>query len=53
MAIFLEVGDGASTLFWTDRWIYGQRVTDLAPQVSAHVAKRRTNKRTVKDAQQT
>jgi hypothetical protein len=44
------VGDGARTLFWKDRWINGQRVADLAPQIFAIVNKRRANKRTVLEA---
>jgi hypothetical protein len=28
-----EVGNGATTLFWTDRWIMGQRVRDIAPRL--------------------
>lgn len=48
--IFLEVEDRAFTLFWIDRWIYGLRVDDLAPQDFALVPKRRANKRTMKDA---
>ena len=49
-AIISEVGDGARTLFWKDRWINGQRVADLAPQIFAIVSKRRANKRTVLEA---
>jgi hypothetical protein len=45
-----EVGDGHKTLFWTDRWIHGQRVADLAPQVFALVSKRKANRRTVFEA---
>ena len=37
-------------MFWTDRWIHGQRVADLAPQVFALVSKRKANRRTVFEA---
>ena len=50
MAIISEVGDGACTLFWKDRWINGQQVADLAPQIFAIVNKRNANKRTVLEA---
>jgi len=45
-----EIGYGAATLFWTDRWICGQSIADLAPQVLALVFKRKRNKRTVLEA---
>jgi lipopolysaccharide/colanic/teichoic acid biosynthesis glycosyltransferase len=50
VAMHSEVGDGASTLFWQDRWLHGQRVADLALQLFAAISKRRVNKRTVKEA---
>ena len=50
VAIISEVGDGARTLFWKDRWINGQQVADLAPQIFAIVNRRRANKRTVLEA---
>jgi hypothetical protein len=50
IAVVSEIGNGAATLFWTDRWIYGQIIADLAPQVLALVSKRKRNKRTVLEA---
>jgi hypothetical protein len=50
IAVVSEIGNGAATLFWTDRWIYGQSIADLAPQVLALVSKRKRNKRTVLEA---
>jgi hypothetical protein len=47
MAVCTEIGNGARTLFWTDRWIHGQKIEDLAPLLFALVPKRRANKRTV------
>jgi hypothetical protein len=42
-----EVGDGANTLFWTDIWLHGQRIADVARHLFALVSKRRANTRTV------
>lgn len=39
-----------NTLSCCDRWIHGQRIIDLSPQVHALVSKRRANNRTVYDA---
>jgi len=30
-SIYIELGDGCKTLFWTDRWLQGQSLLDLAP----------------------
>jgi hypothetical protein len=46
------VGDGASTLFWTDRWINGRNVGEIAPEVAALVPTRRRNARKVSEALQ-
>lgn len=43
------VGDGRSTLFWTDRWIDGRSIELLAPVVFAIVHCRITRRRTVAD----
>jgi hypothetical protein len=29
-AVYSKVGDGSTTLFWTDRWLHGQSIADLA-----------------------
>ena len=50
MAVYSEVGDGANTLFWTDRWLHGQCITVLAPRLFAAIPKRRTKQQTVQDA---
>lgn len=44
------VGNGANTLFWTDRWLFGKSIQDLAPALSAVVPRRFINKRTVQEA---
>ena len=36
-ATALVVGDGESTLFWTDNWIKGSSIRTLAPAVLAAV----------------
>jgi hypothetical protein len=40
IAVVSEVGNEAANLFWSDRWIQGQRIAYLAPQVFATVPKR-------------
>ncbi|XP_071676666.1 uncharacterized protein [Lolium perenne] len=51
LAIF-RVGDGESTLFWTDRWIDGRSAGDIAPEVTALVPTRRRNSRKIRQALQ-
>ena len=48
--IYTEVGDGTTTLFWTDRWLHGQSIADLAPHLMAAIPIRRRKKRTVQEA---
>jgi hypothetical protein len=50
MAMQTELGNGATTFFWTDRWLLGHRIADLAPRLFGIIPKRRVNKRTVVDA---
>ena len=50
VAIISEVGNGSHTLFWTDRWLHGQCIVDLAPRLYATVPKRRIKKCTVQEA---
>jgi len=49
-AVYTEVGDGTTTLFWTDRWLHGQSIADLAPHLMAAIPIRRRKKRTVQEA---
>jgi hypothetical protein len=30
MAVFTEVGDGANTLFWNDRWLAGKKYPGIS-----------------------
>lgn len=48
--ISTNVGNGADTLFWIDRWINGRCIADLAPRLLAAVPKRRMQRRTVQEA---
>jgi hypothetical protein len=43
------VGDGRSTLFWTDNWLGAGRIKDMAPNLFAHISRRVANTRTVHD----
>jgi hypothetical protein len=43
------IGDGASTLFWTDRWIQGKFIVDLAPDLGVVVSRRLLKRRTVQE----
>jgi hypothetical protein len=45
-----ELGDGKSTLFWSDRWLHGQKIADIAPRLAVVVPRTRINKRTVYEA---
>jgi len=50
IAVVTEVGNGARTLFWADRWLNGHSIADLAPHFLAGIAKRIVNSRTVEEA---
>lgn len=45
-SVVVEIGNGSQAYFWTDKWINGQSVTDIAPTllnaVQPHVCKVRT-----------
>ena len=45
-----EVGNGANTKFWTDRWLHGEILADLVPRLFGAIPKRLVNTRTVQDA---
>jgi hypothetical protein len=45
-----EVGNGAHTLFWTDKWLLDQKMSNLAPRLFAIIPKMTANKRTVLEA---
>lgn len=50
MAFVSEVGNGKHTLSWTDHWIFGQRVVDLAPRLFEAIPIRRVKQCTVHEA---
>ncbi|GJM87706.1 hypothetical protein PR202_ga03688 [Eleusine coracana subsp. coracana] len=37
-------------MFWSDRWLHGQRISDIAPRLVAIMPKHKLNKRTVQEA---
>jgi hypothetical protein len=45
-----HVGNGKSTLFWTDKWINGRGIFDVAPAVLSLAPNRQRSKRTVQEA---
>jgi hypothetical protein len=47
VSVISLVGDGKSTCFWTDRWLHGQNIADLAPTLIALVPKSLAKKRTI------
>jgi hypothetical protein len=44
------VGDGATILFWTDKWLQGKSIADLVPELVAAVPRRFLKQRTVHEA---
>jgi hypothetical protein len=49
---FFILGDGLSALFWTDLWLEGQSIADIAPDLVGAVSNRRHTRRTVFSALQ-
>ena len=45
-----EIGNGANTFFWSDKWINARSVSDIAPRLLLTVPKRIVSKRTVREA---
>jgi hypothetical protein len=50
MAVTSEVGDGTNTLFWKDKWLSSQSISDLAPLIASMIPKRISNRRRVAEA---
>ena len=50
IALQTTIGSGSTTKFWTDKWINGNSINDLAPTVFAAVPTRARNIRLVADA---
>ena len=51
-ATHTAIGDGETALFWTDRWLTGKRIVEIAPCLSAMVSKRTLATRTVREGLQ-
>jgi hypothetical protein len=45
-----EVGNGANTLFWTDKWLSRQKNSDIAPRLFQTIPRRIAKRRTVQEA---
>jgi hypothetical protein len=50
VSVISMVGDGKSTCFWTDRWLHGHNIADLAPTLFALVPKSLAKKQTIQEA---
>jgi hypothetical protein len=48
----MSLGNGATALFWEDRWIQGRSIRELAPLLYECIPKRRRRTRTVADGLQ-
>ena len=51
-SIYIELGDGGKALFWSDRWLQGKSLIDLAPCLVDVACGRVKKKRTVAQALQ-
>ena len=51
-SIYIELGDGNCSFFWTDRWLQGQSIRDIAPCLFEAVGPRIQKTRTVTDGHQ-
>ncbi|WVZ82995.1 hypothetical protein U9M48_030188 [Paspalum notatum var. saurae] len=49
-AIQINIGDGEEVPFWTDRWLHGNSVAELAPNLVLAVSKRARKRYTVSQA---
>ncbi|CAN6231704.1 unnamed protein product [Urochloa humidicola] len=52
IAVDAKVGNGEQILFWTDRWLDGHTVAELAPNLFSAVPKRTAKRRTIAQALQ-
>ena len=49
-SMLVQVGDGSCTLFWTDRWLEGKAISDIAPSLIQTVSKKIKSKHLVSEA---
>jgi hypothetical protein len=49
-SVLVQVGNGAKTVFWTDCWLDGEAVVDMAPVLASLVCARIKKTRTVQQA---
>jgi hypothetical protein len=47
LSVFTVLGNGANTLFWSDRWVYGSTIQDIASEVVRMVGRGAFSSRTV------
>jgi hypothetical protein len=47
---YREIGNGATTLFWKDKWLQGENIGQLAPRLLATVPRRIINHITIQEA---
>uniref|UniRef100_A0A0A9AK00 Uncharacterized protein n=1 Tax=Arundo donax TaxID=35708 RepID=A0A0A9AK00_ARUDO len=52
IAVNSEIGNGANTIFWLDRWLHGCSLENLAPEIFSRVPARIRHRRTVAEALQ-
>jgi hypothetical protein len=50
VAVETTLGNGRNMLFWTDRWLHGCCLEDLAPNVVQYVSVKIRKKRAVSEA---
>ena len=50
MAVEVTIGNGEDALFWTDKWLQGKSVSELAPNLFRAIPNRLTKRRTVRQA---
>lgn len=48
----MQVGDGRKSLFWTDRWLNGRSIAEMAPSLVQAVGTRIQKKRPIREALQ-
>lgn len=51
-SVIMQVGDGKRTLFWTDKWLNGDAIVDIAPCLLQAVGSRTQQTHTVQEALQ-